>query len=178
MRTLVLGGIRSGKSALAERLAQAAEGATAVTYIASGPTFDDDDWAQRVAAHRDRRPANWGTVETADLTKAVGALEGPAIIDCLGTWLTAQLDVLDAWQRERADWEGGLQATLAELVDAITSSPHDLVIVSNEVGLTLVPEQRSGRLFADWLGWTNQRVAAVCDSVQLVVAGQVLKVKG
>lgn len=178
MRTLVLGGIRSGKSAVAERLAHAAEIAGAGTYLASGPTHDDDDWAQRIAAHRARRPPSWGTVETIDLAAAVAALEGPAIIDCLGTWLTAQLDVLDAWQHDRTGWEGELQATLAELVQAIASCPHDLVVVSNEVGLTLVPEHRSGRVFADWLGWTNQRVAAVCDSVQLVVAGQVLRVKG
>ena len=178
MRSLVLGGMRSGKSAVAERLASTAAAAGAVTYIATGPDHDDEDWARRVAAHRARRPASWGTVESIDLAAAVGALEGPAIIDCLGTWLTAQLDLIEAWQRDPAHWEGALQATLVELVDAITCCPHDLIVVSNEVGLTLVPEQRSGRIFADWLGWTNQRVAAVCDSVQLVVAGQVLRVKG
>lgn len=178
VKTLVLGGIRSGKSAVAERLVQTAQKSTAVTYIATGPTFDDDDWAQRLAAHRARRPASWGTIETIELPATIGALRGPAIIDCIGTWLTAQLDLLNAWQRDRGEWAVELEATLTELADAIASSAHDLVIVSNEVGLALVPEHRSGRVFADWLGLSNQRIAAVCDEVQLVVAGQVLKVKG
>lgn len=177
MKTLVLGGIRSGKSAVAERLVHAAQTSVAVTYIATGPTIDDDDWAQRVAAHRARRPAIWGTLETIDLPAAIGALRGPAIIDGLGPWLTAQMDLLDAWQRDRAEWEVGLEAIVTHLADAVACSMHDLVMVSDEVGLALVPEHRSGRMFADWLGWTNQRIAGVCDEVQLVVAGQVLKVK-
>lgn len=85
MRTLVLGGIRSGKSAVAESAVRPAGGTEPVTYIATGPTHDDADWAARVAAHRARRPTDWRTVETTDLPGALGALHGPAIVDCLGT---------------------------------------------------------------------------------------------
>lgn len=177
MKALVLGGIRSGKSSVAEGLVRTFQTAGAITYIATGPVIDDADWARRVAAHRARRPAHWLTVETIELAAAINALNGPAIIDGLGTWLAARLDLLDAWQRSRAAWEPLLEATIDELAQAIASSDQDLVIVSDEVGLALVPESRSSRAFVDWLGWTNQRVAAVCDAVDLVVAGQVLQVK-
>ncbi len=178
MKTLILGGIRSGKSVVAERTLMLARAAEPITYIAAGPSADDADWAQRIAAHRARRPVSWHTVETIDLSAAIRALEGPAIIDCIGTWLTAQLDALQAWDLERAQWEPQVDATLSTLTDALDRARHDIVIVSNEVGLSLVPEHRSGRIFADWLGWTNQRLAAACDAVMLVVAGQVLQVKG
>lgn len=178
MKTLILGGIRSGKSVVAERTLMLARAAEPITYIAAGPSADDADWAQRIAAHRARRPEGWHTVETIDLAAAISALEGPAIIDCIGTWLTAQLDALQAWDLERAQWEPRVDATLSALTDALDRTRHDIVIVSNEVGLSLVPEHRSGRIFADWLGWTNQRMAAACDVVKLVVAGQVLQVKG
>lgn len=172
-RTLVLGGIRSGKSAVAERLVAGG----AVTYVATGPRHDDADWAERIAAHQQRRPATWRTVESIDLPAVLAELTGPAIVDCLGTWLTAHLDALAVWDAPRAAWEPAISDLVGALVDAVAHHRHDLVLVSNEVGLTLVPEHRSGRLFADWLGLTNQAVAAACDAVQLVVAGQVLPVK-
>ncbi|MHB0927561.1 MAG: bifunctional adenosylcobinamide kinase/adenosylcobinamide-phosphate guanylyltransferase [Candidatus Nanopelagicales bacterium] len=178
MKTLVLGGIRSGKSVVAERTVMLARSGEPITYIAAGPSVDDADWAQRISAHRARRPADWRTIETIDLAAAISELEGPAIIDCIGTWLTAQLDALQAWELERAQWEPRVDATLIALTGALTAARHDIVIVSNEVGLSLVPEHRSGRIFADWLGWTNQRIADACDVVMLVVSGQVLRVKG
>ena len=162
MRVLVTGGVRSGKSAHAERLL--ADRPT-VTYVAAGPAPgpDDTEWAERVAAHVARRPTHWTTLESTDLSALP---RGPGLLDCLGTWLTAQLDDLD--------WNDDLLAPRVDaLVEAVSGST-DLVVVTNEVGAGVVPEHRSGRLFRDQLGLVNQRVAAVCDEVHLVVAGRVL----
>ena len=175
MRTLVLGGIRSGKSAVAEHMLL---DAPAVTYIATGQTGgSDDDWARRVSAHRERRPAHWSTIESVDLPAEFTRLTGPALVDGLGTWLTARLDDLGAWNAPREDWEPAALGLVDALATAVRDCSHDLVIVSDEVGLTLVPEHRSARIFADLLGLTNQAVADACDVVQLVVAGQVLTMK-
>lgn len=174
MKTLVTGGVRSGKSMVAEHLLADAD---EVTYLATGPRSDDADWAERVAAHRNRRPAHWTTLETSDLPTALTHLTGPALVDCLGTWLTTTLDDLDVWEAPQPSWEALLSKRLQALVDAWTNCPHDLVAVTNEVGWGVVPEHRSGRIFADWLGRLNQQVAAVSDRVLLVVSGQVLVVK-
>lgn len=179
LTSLVLGGIRSGKSAVAEGLVEesAALTGSTVTYVATGPLLNDADWAERVAAHERRRPSTWRTVESTDLPSALADLAGPAIVDGLGTWLTAQLDELHAWDAPRADWEPAIQDRVAALARSVGHHRHPLVLVSDEAGLTLVPENRAGRIFLDWLGLTNQRVAAVCDAVLLVVAGQVVPVK-
>ncbi len=169
MRTLVTGGVRSGKSAYAEGLL----GQRDATYIATGPVSDDADWSARLTAHRERRPCSWRTVETPDAAAAVRALTGPALLDCLGTWLTAQVDRRGAWD----DPDPLVRPLIAELAGAVADCPHDLVVVSNEVGWGLVSEHRSGRVFADLLGRTNQSVAAVSDRVVLVVAGCALVVK-
>ena len=92
MKVLVTGGVRSGKSRHAESLLSGP-----VSYVAPGPTDDaDPDWVARIAAHRARRPANWTTVETHDLASAL-RLDGPVLVDCLGTWLTAVLDSKALW---------------------------------------------------------------------------------
>lgn len=166
-RILVTGGVRSGKSAHAEALlADRSE----VTYLAPGPvpTADDPEWLARVAAHRERRPAHWVTVETTDLSVLP---TGPVLVDCLGTWLTAQLDELGAWASD--DWGNAFEVRLAAAITAIARA-DDIVVVTNEVGLGVVPEHASGRLFLDLLGTVNQRVGAVVDEVHLVVAGRVL----
>ncbi|MGJ6979698.1 bifunctional adenosylcobinamide kinase/adenosylcobinamide-phosphate guanylyltransferase [Aestuariimicrobium soli] len=172
--TLVTGGTRSGKSAVAEGLL---DPHSPVTYVACGPTSDDADWNDRVRRHRERRPAAWTTLETPDLVSAIDALTTPALIDCLGTWLTAQLDGLDAWQRSSESLEPDLRDRITELERAIARCPHPLVVVTNEVGQSLISMERSGRLFTDWLGWTNQAVARVSDRVVLVVAGCALTIK-
>ena len=174
MRTLVLGGMRSGKSTYAESLL--ADRAYA-TYVACGPVLDDADWAARIRRHREQRPASWTTLETTDLPAALASGTGPVLVDCLGTWLTAHLDDLAVWEAPRDAFEPALQRLVDDLVGAVTAFTGDLVIVSNEVGLTLVPEHRSGRIFADWLGTTNRLVANACDRVDLVVAGQLLPLK-
>ncbi|GAB3112006.1 bifunctional adenosylcobinamide kinase/adenosylcobinamide-phosphate guanylyltransferase [Janibacter alkaliphilus] len=172
MRTLVTGGVRCGKSAHAEELLA---GHREVTYLATGPQRDDADWAARVRAHQQRRPGSWRTVETSDAADALRVAEGPVLLDCVGTWLTAQLDELAAWDAPETAWVPELDRRVEDLVAAWSTS--DGVAVTNEVGWGVVPEHRSGRIFADRLGLTNQRLAAASDRVVLVVAGQPLVVR-
>lgn len=168
MRVLVTGGVRSGKSRHAESLLAGEE---AVTYVAPGPVLDDADWQARVAAHRRRRPAGWTTLETGDLAAALGH-GGPALVDCLGTWLTRVVDEAGLWD---APADEVAEHVASRTTAAIAAMGGDVVLVTNEVGLGVVPEHRSGRLFRDLLGTANQRFAAACDEVHLVVAGRVLR---
>lgn len=166
MKVLVTGGVRSGKSTHAERLLA---DRPAVTYVAPGPVRDDADWAARVAAHRARRPSTWTTLETGDLAAALRT-PGPVLVDCLGTWLTRLVDDAGLWDARTED----VSAYVDEAVSAAVLG-DDVVLVTNEVGWGVVPEHRSGRMFRDLLGAVNQRFAAACDEVHLVVAGRVLK---
>ena len=169
MRVLVLGGIRSGKSGWAE----ADIAADAVRYVATGRTdIDDPDWARRVDAHRSRRPAHWSTVETADVASELRAdADTATLVDDIGGWLTAAMDRVGAWSG------GSVRAEIDELCAAVTGFDGKLTLVSPEVGLTVVPATAGGRLFADELGTLNQRLAAICDRVVLVIAGQPVVVK-
>lgn len=174
MKTLVTGAVRSGKSVVAERLLGREPH---VLYVACGRTADSDEdpeWAARVATHQERRPLGWSTAETTSLPALLAAASTPVLVDCLGTWLTAQLDELHAWSRPTIDWETELTTRVSDLTAAVAGYSRPLVLVTNEVGWGLVSEHASGRLFADRLGWVNQRVAAVCDEVQLVVAGRTI----
>jgi len=166
---LVLGGIRSGKSEYAESLIG---DTSSVRYVATsvdaGP--DDPDWAARIENHKIRRPATWTTEETgADPNRLVevistAKMDETLLVDDLGGWVTTLLDPA----RQPADD----LATIDELAAAIRGCAARLVLVSPEVGLSLVPTTPVGRAFADALGTTNQAVAAACDAVVLVVAGQ------
>lgn len=173
MRILVTGGVRSGKSRHAEGLLA---GFAGVTYVAPGRPADGDDpdWDARVALHRSRRPADWTTVETSAVDEAVRHASGPVLVDCLGTWLTASMDDLGLWDGSARDAHDAVGLRLDTLCAALQSVP-EAVVVTNEVGLGVVPAHRSGRLFRDLLGTVNQRIAAVCDEVHLVIAGRVLK---
>ena len=169
MRTLVLGGIRSGKSAWAESILA---GISPVRYVATGRTGESGPgWAQRLTEHRRRRPPAWATVETADVARQLrDDPHTPTLVDDLGSWLTRLLD--------SRGWEGTtLDADVDGLADAVGTFPAPLVLVSPEVGLSVVPATAAGCRFADELGRLNQRVAAVCDQAVLVVAGQPLWVK-
>lgn len=170
-RVLVTGGVRSGKSRHAELLL---DGVPGVRYVAPGPLVDDADWHARVRAHQARRPASWTTHETHDLA-AVFATSDPVLVDCLGTWLTAVIDDAGAWEQSSEQITAWLSGIVDDGVAAMHSRQADAVLVTNEVGLGVVPERRSGRLFRDLLGLANQRFAAACDEVHLVVAGRVLR---
>ena len=170
----MLGGIRSGKSEWAEAVVAASVGAEfRVRYLATGAVADDDDWSDRVAAHRARRPRHWATVETDDVATQLRSGDAcPTLVDDVGGWLTAAMDRAGAWTG------GSVCADIDDLLDAVAGFGAELVLVSPEVGLTVVPETAAGRRFADELGTLNQRLAALCDRVVLVVAGQPVPVKG
>lgn len=171
---LVTGGVRSGKSRYAESLLPSD---APVSYLTPGYPADPDadaEWAARVATHQLRRPPAWRTVETLDLAGEVSSAPGPVLIDCLGTWLTRLFDSWDAWEDEQSNWSKPASAASRALADAVENHPHDVVVVTNEVGWGLVSEYRSGRLFADNLGRINQTVGAACDQVVLLVAGRPL----
>lgn len=178
MRTLVLGGARSGKSAVAEQLVA---GRPDVTYVATARPFPgDEDFAERIARHRERRPATWCTEDQRDLIEvlqtATAEPTSPAILaDDLGTWITVAIDAAKAWDQPR----GTIGPRCSELVAAVERFPAtgDLVLVSPEVGMSVVPEHRAGRLFRDELGALNAAIADACDRVMLVVAGQQLRLK-
>ncbi|AEF34433.1 bifunctional cobalamin biosynthesis protein CobU [Mycolicibacter sinensis] len=169
-RTLVLGGARSGKSAHAEALL-AAE--SAVTYLATGGVREGDpEWAERVRLHRARRPASWRTIEGSDAAEQLRTAENPLLLDCLGTWLTARMDLHGVWDGGALD---GVHGDIDELLAAWRACPARAVAVSNEVGSGVVPATASGRLFRDLLGVLNARIAAESDDVVLMVAGRPLR---
>jgi adenosylcobinamide kinase/adenosylcobinamide-phosphate guanylyltransferase len=176
MKTLVLGGTRSGKSAWAERAVSGT-----VTYVATAPPRPGDaDWDARLAAHRARRPAGWDTVETGADPAALLAVLAAAepgrtlLVDDLGAWTTAALDAADGW----TDGARVIHDTCSRLVAAVASCPAEVALVSPEVGWGVLPATRAGRVFADAHGALNQRLAVVCDRVTLVVAGLPLPLKG
>ncbi|MFL6141240.1 MAG: bifunctional adenosylcobinamide kinase/adenosylcobinamide-phosphate guanylyltransferase [Labedaea sp.] len=165
-RTLVLGGARSGKSAHAEGLL----GAGPATYVATGRRDPADaEWSARITAHLARRPPAWRTVESDVVEVLRGATLGdpPILVDDLATWLTGVLDDTGGWAGE----PDGARAAAARLLDAIEACPVELVLVSAEVGLGVVPATHSGRLFRDELGVLNAAVAEHCTNVVLLVAG-------
>ncbi len=155
--TLVLGGARSGKSAVAEHRA----GPGPVTYLATGVVDPGDaDMAVRIATHRSRRPAAWTTVETDDLVVAIRASTGTVLVDSLTTWVAGAADFL---------------VDAPALCRALVGHDGDVIVVSDEVGLGVHPSSEPGRRFRDALGLVNQAVAAVADDVSFVVAGRVLR---
>jgi nicotinate-nucleotide--dimethylbenzimidazole phosphoribosyltransferase len=176
---LVLGGIRSGKSEFAESLVS---GATSVRYLAtSAPVSlsespDDPEWDARISAHRDRRPETWETDEVgADPGLLIATLleakpDETLLVDDLGGWVGVLLDP--------AHQPADDVKTIEELAAAVRACAARLVLVSPEVGLTLVPTTPLGRAFTDALGTVNQAVAAATDAVVLVVAGQPAWLKG
>jgi adenosylcobinamide kinase/adenosylcobinamide-phosphate guanylyltransferase len=177
-RTLVLGGARSGKSVEAERRLEAFPD---VLYVATGGSRNGDtEWSSRVAAHRDRRPGSWRTVETCDLVPLLEAEGPPLLIDCLSLWLTDAMDSAGAW--DDAVWaergEKVLRERVRELTEAVRLTRRTVVAVSNEVGSGIVPSTASGRRYRDELGRLNAQFADECEHVLLVVAGQAVVLRG
>lgn len=165
---LVLGGARSGKSAFSERLAR--DSGLERHYLATGRAFDDE-MRERIARHRTDRGEGWATHEVPlDLVSHLAAIDRPGrviLVDCLTLWVTNLM------------MEGrGIDAAGAELTELIGRLSSRLILVSNEVGLGIVPENRMAREFRDHAGRLHQRIAAVADEVFFVAAGLPLKMKG
>lgn len=188
MKTLLIGGARSGKSGLALRWAN--ERAASVCTLVTA-TESDPEMTARIAAHRRERPAHWRVREESvelgrvlreerallpqspDAT-AAAAPPGLVLIDCLTLWISnclwppgcAEAD-LAGWSRQRDDF-----------LDALAACAYEVIIVTNEVGTGIVPDNKAARVFRDEQGWLNQAVAAVCDEVFFVTAGLALCLKG
>ncbi len=163
--TLVLGGARSGKSRHAEGLIEAEPAPW--TYVATAQGWDDEMRA-RIAEHKARRSRNWRTVDAPlDLAAVIAANDGgPILVDCLTLWLTNIM---------LAERDAG--AERAALIDACRRAAGPLVLVSNEVGFGIVPENALARRFRDEAGRLHQELAAIADRVVLVVAGIPMQVK-
>ncbi|MEP9388533.1 bifunctional adenosylcobinamide kinase/adenosylcobinamide-phosphate guanylyltransferase [Mesorhizobium sp. KR9-304] len=164
--TFIIGGARSGKSAHAEKLVTARPGPW--TYIATAEAYDDE-MAERIAVHRVRRGAGWTTVDAPlDLAQALRTVpdDRPVLIDCLTLWLSNHMLA-----------EHDIDALSAELEEVLASPRGPWFVVSNEVGMGIVPDNRLARRFRDAQGRLNQRVAACADRVLFLVAGLPLQVK-
>ena len=163
---LITGGVRSGKSTLAEEMAQAL-GRPAI-YIATAQALDHE-MADRIARHKARRGADWRTMAVPlDLAGALHDSDGdaPRLVDCLTLWLSNLMLGGHDWTAETD-----------RLVGALAAQRAPVILVTNEVGAGIVPENRLARDFRDAAGLVNQRVATACDELWLCVAGQPLRVK-
>ncbi len=161
----VLGGARSGKSRHAEALVEAQPGPWA--YIATAQAFDDE-MRTRIAEHRARRPQGWTTID-APLALAAAlheARNAPVLVDCLTLWLTNLIL-----------GEHDVQVATVALLDALRTRDATTALVSNEVGLGIVPDNALARRFRDEAGILHQRIAQIADTVVFMVAGLPLKVK-
>lgn len=165
--TLVLGGARSGKSAFAERLA--AEGGGEVTYVATAQAFDEE-MRERITLHRTQRPASWKTLEAPlALPETLGEARlggGVVLVDCLTLWLSNLMLA-----------ERDPEPATAHLLEALRGPGGDVICVSNEVGLGIVPDNALARRFRDAQGRLNQAIAAEADRVVLMAAGLPLELK-
>lgn len=166
--TLVLGGARSGKSRFAETLAEAASPLR--LYVATAQAWDDEMRA-RIDLHRARRGEGWETVDAPlDLVGAIREHAQPArpvLVDCLTLWLT---NLMIAAR--------DIDAESNSLVEALEEAAGPVILVSNEVGLGIVPENAMARAFRDHAGRLHQSIAAAADAVYFIAAGLPLKMKG
>ena len=167
-RELILGGARSGKSTLAEERAEAS--GRSLVYVATAEA-GDAEMAARIAHHRDRRPDHWAVVEEplalARALKAEAAADRALLVDCLTLWLSNLL----------AAGEERLESERQAFLEALPTLPGQVLLVSNEVGLGIVPDNPLARRFRDEAGRLNQAVAGRCDRVTFVAAGLPLELK-
>ena len=169
--TLVLGGVRSGKSRYALQLASQVE---SVTFLATAERRDDEEMKRKIDRHRAERPQHWATIEEPlELAAAIKAVRDCdlLLIDCLTLFAGKILDV-------HSDDPEALYRNIDELSVTLKEPPCSVVLVSNEVGSGVVPAFEMGRRYRDLLGEINQRVAAIADHVVLMVAGLPLALKG
>ncbi len=165
---LILGGARSGKSSFAQAIAEAHAGEVQLIVTAE---ILDEEMRERVAKHRAERPSHWHVTEAPiDLPEAIERLARPGVlvlVDCLTLWLSNILCTQPDTLAQRVD----------ALCAAFAAAQGQLLLVSNEVGWSIVPENKLARRFRDEQGRLNQRVAAICNEVTLVAAGLPLKLK-
>lgn len=170
MNVLILGGVRSGKSRLAEQHAQAT--GLHVTYIATA-TADDAEMQARITHHQTQRPAHWTLVEEplalASTLRNIAANNHCVLVDCLTLWLTNLLCAQD---------EAKLQREMANFLQVLPELPGHIILVSNETGMGIVPLGELSRRYCDEAGRLHQAVALACDRVLLTVAGLPLILKG
>ena len=170
MHQLILGGARSGKSRLAEKLAS--DSALPVIYIATSQPLDGE-MTERVALHRQRRPDHWGLIEEpVELARVLRENAAPGrclLVDCLTLWLTNLLMLEDA-QR--------LASERDQLLQTLAALPGEIIFVSNETGMGVVPLGELTRRYVDEAGWLHQALAERCQRVVLTVAGLPLTLKG
>ncbi len=176
---LVTGGARSGKSEVAEQLAAAFSGR--VIYLATAGVYDDE-MVHRVEKHQSRRPAHWVTVEeTHWLARALMAVPcgSCVLVDCLTLWITNLLldDSLPPQGAAEVEQEEYIINETVRVMETARSRELLLILVSNQVGCGVVPDNRLGRLFRDVAGRVNQQVAALADRVYLVTAGIPVELK-
>ena len=177
---IITGGARSGKSTFAEKLASKTD---SVLYIATSVPFDDE-MKDRVRRHRERRPSSWDTYEGYKGLKDIIAGTGKkmVLLDCVTImianllmdanldWDNVPIDVID-------EVEKGIEKEIMGIIEGARKSSADVVLVTNEIGMGLVPEYRLGRIFRDIAGRMNQLVAAAADEVYMVIAGIPVKIK-
>lgn len=170
MRELILGGVRSGKSKLAEQHALATT--LPVVYVATAQVRDAEMQA-RIAHHRARRPASWRVIEVgqnlAEILRTEARLDRCILVDCLTLWLSQLLCDAD---------ENVLRDELQALLEALPNLPGEIILVSNETNMGIVPLGELSRRYCDEMGRLHQQLGAICDRVILTVAGLPLIVKG
>lgn len=170
MHELILGGARSGKSRLAERLA--AESGLAVIYIATSQALDDE-MSARIEQHRQRRPAHWGLLEEplelAGVLREQAAPDRCLLVDCLTLWLSNLL---------LQDDQARLEAECDALLACLAGLPGRVILVSNETGLGVVPLGELSRRYVDQAGWLHQALAERCQRVIFTLAGLPMLLKG
>lgn len=172
---LILGGARSGKSKFAEGLAARLH--KTVTYLATS-RVEDSEMLERIAAHKARRPGDWKTVEEdIEVPRTLRGIkgEGSIIIDCLTVWLSNLLYKTEGTKDINA--EEYILKQVDELIIAAKSVTSHVLVVSNEVGMGIVPAFPAGRKYRDIAGKANQKLAEAADEVYLVVAGLPLELK-
>lgn len=170
MQQMILGGVRSGKSRYAQQLAQ--DSGKPVILIATA-TAGDAEMAERIRRHQQERPAHWQVIEEPlELAETLQGSDDPGaimLVDCLTLWLTNLLLDSDPLR---------LQQEQDKLVACLPSLQADLLLISNEVGLGIIPADPLSRRFADETGRLHQRLAGVCDRVTLITAGLPQTLKG
>jgi len=175
--TLILGGARSGKSSYAQRLAE--ESGKSVTFLATAQALNEE-MSARIQKHRDERPASWETLELLlGISSHVEQIKTDVVVlDCMTLLVTNLLmqfvkdDLVD-----EMPFTDAIQKEVDELIKKIREHKQEWLIISNEVGLGLVPPYQMGRVYRDLLGWSNQRLARAADKVILMVAGIPMVVK-